>query len=658
MQLDTQQEKAVSVFTGPALVAAGPGSGKTAVLTRRVVYLTRQRGVVPENILVLTFTRAAAKEMEGRYRSLAGPESQGVMFGTFHSVFFRILRESCGFSGSSLLSGESRLKLVGRLCRRVVPKLSDDPDFVRDVCSEISKVRQTNARISEYKSDIMQPEAFRRLYQMYTGHLKEECKLDFDDCILQSLRMLKDRPDILERWQNQYRFILVDEFQDVSPPQFELVRLLAGSQANLFAVGDDDQGIYGFRGAGSGVLEAFKEAYPDCACITLALNYRCRRDIVIASRAMIEQNKVRIKKDLKAFCAEPGTVKIVRAPDEYTEAEYIARDIRRLTDSCSPAALREFAVLVRTKPMALLFHEILEKHGIPDTLPMGKHSEVQEDVLAYLKLAEDPDDRKMLYRILNRPDRGLEREAFGRGPGGFEQARRYEEGDREAIRQIDRLQADLQILKRMPPFAAVNFIRKGIGYENWLKRRELSEGREAKRAIQELDALQAEAAGYRSAAQWESAVLDREAVKAHADAHPAVTLATIHASKGLEYANVYMPAVNEGILPYSRALLPEEVEEERRLFYVGMTRAKESLTILTEKTRRHRPQTASRFLGPLSGFPVYDLSEASMSSASSASSSISMASSSSSKASETTSYSSSESMYDRDGTPFSSSSYR
>ncbi len=658
MQLDGQQERAVCVFTGPALVAAGPGSGKTAVLTRRVVHLTETRGVAPEHILVLTFTRAAAGEMEARYRKLAGPGLSGVMFGTFHSVFFRILRESCGFSGSSLLTGESRQKLVQRFCRSVTPRLADNPDFVRDVSSEISKVRRIHARISEYESDVMPPEAFRSVYQMYTGYLREKRKLDFDDCILESLRIFRTRPDILKKWQDLFRFILVDEFQDVSAYQFELVRLLAGSQANLFAVGDDDQGIYGFRGAGSGIMQAFLDAYPDCTFITLALNYRCRSDIVKASRAVIEQNKNRIEKDLKAACRESGSVRIVRAPDAYAEALYIAGDIRKALRDHAASAYTDFAILVRTRPAALIFHEILEQYGIPDTLKSGDKSEIREDVFAYLKLAGNPDNREMLYRILNRPDRGLEREAFGRGPGSFEQARRFETGDREAVRKIDRLEDDLRILKNLPPFAAVNFLRKGIGYEDWFKRREYAKGRDGQKVVQELDALQAEAAGYQTASLWETAILDREAAATGGKGGPAVTLTTIHASKGLEYARVYIPAVNEGILPYSRALTPDAVEEERRLFYVGMTRAKTSLTLLTEKTRRHRPQTASRFLDPLSEFPVYDLPEASASSASSASSSISMASSSSSKASDTTSYSSSESMYPREGSPFSSSSYR
>ncbi len=656
MELDKEQQRAVSVFTGPALVAAGPGSGKTAVLTRRVVNLTRKCKVAPEHILVLTFTRAAAQEMESRYRKLAEPEFQGVMFGTFHSVFFRILRESCGFSGESLITGDGRSRLVQRCCRKVLPQLADDPDFIRDVSSEISRARRIHAQIGQYESDLMPPEAFRTIYRLYTGHLRDTRKLDFDDCILESLRIFKTRPEILEKWQALFQFILVDEFQDVSQSQFELVRILAGEKANLFAVGDDDQGIYGFRGAGSGVMQAFREVYPQCAFITLTTNYRSCADIVRASCLEIGQNRHRIRKDLKAACADPGLVKIVRAFDEHAEADYIAEDIQNLKSAGKASSYSDFAILVRTRPLAFIFHEALEKHGIPDTLQGRKTSEIREDVLAYLKLAADPDDRRLLYRILNRPDRGLEREAFGRGAGAFFQAVRFAQGDERMLQTIEKFRNDLKILQSLPPFAAVNFLRKGIGYEDWLRRREIAQGKSGKQSEQELDMLQAEAAGYRSVQQWESTILDRAAAPPEGKEMPAVTITTIHASKGLEYTRVYLPAVNEGILPYSRALSAEAVEEERRLFYVGMTRAKMSLTILTEKERRHRPQTASRFLGPLSGFPVYDLPESCASSASSASSSISMASSSSSKASETSSYSSSESMYPSDGSPLSSSS--
>ncbi|MGI5990455.1 MAG: ATP-dependent helicase [Lachnospiraceae bacterium] len=654
MNLSEQQKRAVRFFKGPALVAAGPGSGKTAVLTRRVLYLAEERNVDPTHILVLTFTRAAAGEMEERYRNMAPPSLQGAVFGTFHSFFFRILRESCGFSARDLLTEEARHKLIRRICRRVMPKLANDPDFIRDVSSEISRVRRIHASISAYESDIMPPDAFRRLFGLYTEYLKENRKIDFDDCILESIRVFREHPDILLYWQEQFSFILVDEFQDVSQTQFELVRLLAGTTANLFAVGDDDQAIYGFRGAGTDVLQKFREYYPDSAYFPLNMNYRCGSEIVRASRLVIEENKKRIEKDLKAAGEEPGRVRIIHTPDEYREADCIAREIKILCRT--GARFSDFAVLCRTKPIESVFHKAFERMNIPDTMSGMNDSEAKEDILAYLRAAEDPGNARELYKILERPERDLEREAFGRGTDIFRHAEEFYRGEEKQLKKLRKLMSDLKILHSLPPFAAVNFIRKGIGYEDWLRTVELSRGNDGAQTEKELDQIQAEAAEFSTFYQWERALKDKAARKKADQKGPAVTLTTIHASKGLEYKHVYLPAVNEGILPYSRALTPDAVEEERRLFYVAMTRAKSSLTILTEKERLHRPQTASRFLSPLSDFPVYELSFSS--SDSSASSSISMASSSSSKASETSSYSSSESMYPSDGLPFSSSSYR
>lgn len=657
MNLNAQQKRAVSVFQGPALVAAGPGSGKTAVLTRRVLYLVQEKQVDPVHILVLTFTRAAAREMERRYLQMAPPEAEGPMFGTFHSVFFRILRESCGYAGTDLITNEFRLKLLRRFCRQTMPQLADDPDFIRDISSEISRMRRIHASPESYTSDIMPPDSFRKIYRLYSGYLKNKRKIDFDDCILGTLRVFRQRPDVLHKWQNLYQFILVDEFQDVSESQFELVRLLAGDSANLFAVGDDDQGIYGFRGAGTGVLQNFLKWYPDCAYITLNVNYRCESAIVAASRLVIEENKNRLEKDPQAASEKPGSVRIIHAPDEYREADFIAREIRELC--CGQANVLDFAILLRTKPLMQVFHEALQRQGIPDTMSGQESSETREDIFAYLRVAQKPEAKDELYKILNRPERGLDREAFPEGLADLTVAMRYYLGEEEKTACARKMTRDFRIIRSLPPFAAVNFIRKGTGYEDWLRRKYLAQGKDGLLAAKELDTIQAEAAGFSDFRQWEKKILDSRAAGAAAPSGPAVTLTTIHASKGLEYDRVYIPAVNEGILPYSRALTSEAVEEERRLFYVAMTRAKSSLTILTEKERLRRPQTASRFLSPLRVFPVYDLSpESSAASASSASSSISIASSSSSNASETTSYSSSESMYPRDGSPFSSSSYR
>lgn len=645
MQLDSYQQRAVCHFKGPALVLAGPGSGKTAVLTNRVLHLVRERDIDPANILVLTFTRAAAAEMQQRYLHMAPPGLTGVTFGTFHSVFFRILRNIYGYTASDLLTDDEKRRFVRQECRRLVPQLAGDADFIRDVSSELSKCKRITEDIEFYESTVMEVETFRVIWQAYSSYLKSHHKLDYDDCILRAIQVFETRPDILEQWQSVFRFLLVDEFQDVSDFQLELVRLLAGTDANLFVVGDDDQGIYGFRGAGTGVLKKFQMTYPDCALFRLNINYRSHADIVKASRLVIEENKDRLYKDLHANTCEKCTgkslnvvkdtltpeillrrlpVRVLHFDNERQEAAYIAHeilaDMNERKRKGETGSLRDYAVLVRTRAIGRIYHETFLTQKIPDTTGLGKESEIRQDIFGYLRLAAEPKCLAHLLPLLNRPPRGLDKEAFfiDEGKDPYVQALRYYAWDSEQKHRIQTLQADLYVLASLPPGAAITYIKKGMGYESWISKKYRANGQDDKSARGELAALQEEASAFFSWGEWEQAQerksdmpigmsAEKQArIQAGTRQGPAlkaaVTLTTLHASKGLEYRYVYLPAVNEGILPYSRAMTPEAIEEERRLFYVGMTRAKNRLTIMTEKERLHRPQTASRFLGCLRSF--------------------------------------------------------
>ena len=641
------QREAVTWGQGPLLVLAGPGSGKTFVITCRVLYLTEQLGVRPERILVVTFSRAATKEMEDRYNALrdrrdagekdsAGEKARGrVTFGTFHSFFFGILRTAYGYSADQVAGEEERREILYSLIRERRMESDDIRSLARNLMSEIALVKEERAELDHYYSVSCPADTFREIFRAYEkalGHLKN---IDYEAMLLMTYELLTGRPDILAAVQKRWQWVLVDEFQDINRLQYEIVRMIAGPENNLTIVGDDDQSIYRFRGAKPEIMLGFGKDYPGAKQVLLDVNFRSTPEIVKTSDRLIRKNSRRFKKEIRARKPSGKPVDTLVFRDTSEETLWIAREIRRRVRELPEGApekldYSDIAVLYRTSLQPRLLTAKLMAENIPfrmrEMLPDLMDHWIAKDVSAYLRLARGIPEPGDLVRIMNRPNRYIRREALRRGGESLEGIRAYYSGsDQRWMRdRIFGLQQDLKALGRMKVSDAIRYLRKEIGYDAFL--REYGETHFIEEAeLQEiLDEVQESAEGFRLPEEWFAhAKQFREDLlkKGGGPAGPQngsgpagpqngsgpagplfgaengqVQLMTFHASKGLEFPVVFILDVNEGVVPHRKAGTREEREEERRMFYVAMTRAKEELHVCTCRKRFRRDAEESQFI--------------------------------------------------------------
>lgn len=617
MTFSTSQKKAVSLMEGPAMILAGPGSGKTMVITHRIRHLI-DSGVRPDNILVITFTRAAAMQMRSRFLSLTGGEDPRVTFGTFHAVFFQILRNAYHYTYDSILREDERFRILAGLGESLRLDTDDMKSWVSDISAEISQVKTEKIPLDYYYSSNCPEEDFRRLYRGYEEQKQRMRKIDFDDMCCYTADLFHARKDILSSWQNHYRYILIDEFQDINSLQYEIVRELAEPQRNLFIVGDDDQSIYRFRGSKPEIMLNFPKDYPDAKVITLEENYRSTASIVDASLAVIEENRSRFRKDLHSVSEKGDPVKVLECRDPATEYLYLVSAIRKsITAGVKPG---DIAILTRTNLQARGPAEKLMEFSIPvsvrDSMPNLYDHFTAQDFLAYLRMSRGERSVSDFLRICNRPNRYISRESVeassrrieGRAVVSFPALMSYYRDKPWMCDRIRKMEDDLTRLSSMKMYAALNYIRMGIGYDAFLK--EYAEKR--KLNLEELtdteNELQEAAKPFEQPKQWEAYIEDyrkkmeelrRESSGDGEKNQESVTLSTFHSAKGLEFYEVFLLDVNEGTIPYKKASLPAEIEEERRLFYVGMTRAEKKLHILYVKERYNKKLEPSRFLDAL-----------------------------------------------------------
>lgn len=617
MSLSTSQQKAVGITEGPAMVLAGPGSGKTMVITHRIKHLI-ESGVRPETICVITFTRAAAMQMKARFEKLMPHGHFRVTFGTFHAVFFQILRYAYNYTSDNILRDDERFRILAGLAEGMHLETEDQKSWVADVSAEISQVKTERINLDYYYSSTCPEEDFRRICREYEREKQRMRKIDFDDMCCYTADLFHARADILRNWQDRFRYILIDEFQDINSLQYEIVRSLALPENNLFIVGDDDQSIYRFRGSKPEIMLNFPRDYPDAKVITLRENYRSTGCIVDASLAVIAENKNRFKKDLKSVSEKGEPVEVLECRDPQEEYLYLVSAIRKnMADGIRPG---QIAVLTRTNLQARGPAEKLMEFTIPvnvrDHMPLLYDHFTAQDFMAYLKLASGDRSQSLFLRICNRPNRYISREAVqascrhegGRSILSFDALRAFYHDKPWMTERIENLERDLGRIGSMKVYAAINYIRMGVGYDSFLK--EYAEKR--KLNLEELtdteDEIQENSRSFDASAQWEQHI--EEYRKQMADMQDlrqgqggsdqeAVTLSTFHSAKGLEFREVYLLDVNEGLIPYKKANLPAEIEEERRLFYVGMTRAEKKLHILYVKERFNKKMKPSRFLDAL-----------------------------------------------------------
>lgn len=602
-----QQQEAIMHGAGPMMVLAGPGSGKTFVLTRRIAHLINTHHIGPSEILVITFTKAAAGEMQQRFLSLCEGKHPPVTFGTFHAVFYSILKETSRCRTGSILSEAEKKKILQEIIRKNRYHISLSSEMLEEILSEISQYKSRcfssgDTNKINYTPQNISPDLFRNLYQDFTQAQEILGKIDFDDMALKCLELFQERPDILRQYQVRYRYLLIDEFQDIAPIQYHLVRLLAAPDDNIFIVGDDDQSIYGFRGAKPDIMRNFPKEYPSVKIVALKVNYRSTPQVVTAAGKLIGHNKNRFPKEISS-AKEPGIpLRVTRTENAEKMEEEL---IRCLLPEKNAGKLADCAVISRTSARFPMLSEKLRQAGIPcifkEKIKSIYDHEIVYDLLAYLEFAMTPPkerSRSQLFRIMNRPLRYISREAVDENAdfGHLMQYYRGKPGIREAV---IRLKQDLERISTMPVFLAVSYIRKGIGYDAYLLERfgeNNMPGRgkwtsdvpeKEKINIQELaDMIQSSAKGCRTLSQWKAVMEERkEEMQSSAKAgEPApkegVAFLTMHGSKGLEYDKVFIVNCNEGSTPHQKARSEEEIEEERRMFYVAMTRAKKELTML------------------------------------------------------------------------------
>ena len=583
-EANAAQEAAIKHRDGPALVIAGPGSGKTFVITRRLDYLINNCHIKPSSILTITYTNAAAKEMKKRAWNFLGNSAYGLNFGTFHSIFYSVLKNRFAMSASNILKNSDKFIILSDIAVRIGLDTADMKGIADELSSIISR-NKNGIAARDGLSDTLR----EQLFTLYQDRLKEERLIDFDDMILKCLSLFKKEPETLEKWRDLYRYIQIDEFQDINNSQYELIKILAGDSGNIFAVGDDDQSIYGFRGASPGIMMRFLSDYPGADQYELNINYRCKRGIAEASESVIVMNTMRLAKHPEAFDKTGGRVNVAEFPDRMGEIKAIASLI-------DPASFGSYAVLTRTNELASYFADGLCRKGIPVIASSKGRSlydgDIGKDVISYIRLALGAYERRDILRVMNKPLRYLSREAFAGEKARYEDALDFYKGRQGIFETAERFVSDIKLMGRMRPKAFMMYLKNVIGYEEYLKK----EGRRT----EELMLLCKEAERHGSLREWLDAVRTEEGQeggeKNRAYTGNGVAVMTLHASKGLEFREVFIVDVNEGIIPYHRAKLKEELEEERRLFYVGMTRAIDALHLFYIKDSFGKAMSPSVFL--------------------------------------------------------------
>ena len=611
--LNNEQKKAVTHFKGPCMVIGTPGSGKTRVITERVHYLVQECKINPSNILVITFTKAAAVEMKRRYYDLAGNNAGKVQFGTFHAIFFTILKIAYNYTSGNIIHDNARRSLLREIVAQTHIEIQDENEFLNDLESEISLVKGGRIDLEHYYPVNCPQNTFKKIFSTYQNELIKQRLIDFDDMLVYCYELLSQRPDILRMWQKQYPFILIDEFQDINRVQYDVIKLLAKPGNNIFIVGDDDQSIYGFRGAKPGIMQQFLKDYKGARKYGLNINYRCSSPVVEAAGNLIK-HKNRISKKLEAAIKTPAEKKTPVYIMEFNgladENNYICRKILEYHSQGIP--YKEIAVLFRTNIQARALTSKLMEYNIPfimkEHLPNIYEHWIAKDILAYIRIALGDRDRASFLRVINKPKRYVHRNAFTEPYVDIEELKLFYEDKSWMIERIEQFQSDLKFIASLKPFAAVNYIRKGAGYDDYIKEYADYRGIHKDGLEAVLDELQEEAKSHKSFKEWfeyielygeelkEQAGKSRDILNGKEQEGSSVTVLTMHGAKGLEYNCVFIPDANDGVTPHNKAVLDDDIEEERRMFYVAMTRARKYLYICYVKERFNKEAEVSCFV--------------------------------------------------------------
>lgn len=607
--LNDKQKEAVLCTDGPCLVIAGAGSGKTKVLTHKIAYLMSEKYIKPWNILAITFTNKAANEMKQRVEALVGEAAQNMWIGTFHSICVRILRKTIdriGFDSSFLIFDTSDQKTLIKECMKTL-KIDDKLFTDRSVLAEISNGKndmlEPKAYGVKYAGDYRR-ETIAKIYELYQQRLKENNAIDFDDIINYTIKILTENPDVLEYYADKFRYVLVDEYQDTNKAQFTLVTILASRYGNITVVGDNDQGIYSFRGADISNILNFEKDFPGTKIIKLEQNYRCTGNILKAANAVIKNNENKYEKKLWTQNDEGELPTIHKADDEYDEGRYIVEQINHLKRE-EYYKYSDFVVLYRMNSQSRAIEEILRREDIPYKIVGGlKFYERKEikDIISYLRLIFNPSDNISLKRVINEPKRGIGKTSIDNvqeiaektGVSMFEIVKHAEEyglnrlkaNSAEFIQLIEEMRGQIEEL------SISELIKQTLKKSGYVKALEDENTTEAETRIQNLEEFLTVAIEFEeqeadnSLADFLEGITLSSDIDGMEESEDTVTLMTLHSAKGLEFNTVFLVGMEEGIFPGNKCIgEPQELEEERRLFYVGITRAKRYLYLTCAKKR-------------------------------------------------------------------------
>lgn len=634
------QLRAITHTEGPMLVLAGPGSGKTTVITQRIKYLIEEKNISPETILVITFTKAAAKEMQQRFIKLTDNKIYPVSFGTFHAIFFQILRYTYRFDSKNIIREYEKANLISEIIKQIPDELFtsinnnpfvdnnliektqsisekineekenlNNPENIEFILSEISKIKNSNQSLDLYEESILTKSQFEYVYQEYKNQMSSLKKLDFDDMVLLCHNLLSSRSEILSIWQNKFKYILIDEFQDISPMQYEVVKLLSKPEDNLFIVGDDDQSIYGFRGASPEIMLSFENDYPNTEKVLLGINYRSYSDIVKYSSNLISKNQKRFKKKINAFNKADNGVKLYYFKNKEQQNESIIQLIKQYVQE-KDGKYSDIAIIYRTNNNSIYLSEKLKKSNIPikqkEKSTNIYNTPVAKDIISYLRFGLNQENLDDFYRIMNKPVRYIKKYTVPLKPFKMEELLQNNKTEDYVIHNILQLYKDLNFISTMTPFAAVNYIQKGIGYEKYINS-QAKQSQNFQKYIEEsnknMNILLEEAKEFKTIEAWLEYIENYSNLcnkdESEDSNSNAVNIVTMHASKGLEWDVVILPDVNEGTVPHKKAVTDDDIEEERRMFYVAMTRAKKNLFIFSLKEERAENILPSRFINEL-----------------------------------------------------------
>lgn len=606
MSLNPAQMKAIAHKSGPCMVLAGPGSGKTTVITKRTEYLIKKHKVNPEEILVITFSKAASKEMRERFHKLNPEERYPVTFGTFHGIYYGILKWAYKLDAKNIFSEEEKYQLLYQIVEHLSLEMEDEKEFIQDIAGEISVIKNNQLFIDSYESLHCDSVVFRKIYEQYEKERKAKRKIDFDDMLVLTYQLFVNRPDVLRMWQKKYKYILIDEFQDINQVQYDVIRMLAAPENNLFIVGDDDQSIYQFRGARPDIMLDFPKTYPDTKQYILDVNYRSTKAIVNGAARVISHNKTRFEKKIITLNEQGAPVHIQEVRHPIEESKYVLKEIQNTLAQGVPA--KEIAILFRTNIEARALVETCMEYNMPfqmkEHFPNLYEHFIGRNLITYMKMALGDRTRKSFLEIMNRPNRYIGRDSVERGEITFESLRKFYIDKEWMQDRIDQFELDLRILQRMAPYGAIQYIRKHVGYDEFLV--EYAAKRKIK--LEELNEILMEieerAKAFKTIEEWFAHIEEystelKRQIEYRNDKKDAIALMTMHGAKGLEFDTVFVIGMNEGISPYKKADTKEELEEERRMFYVAMTRAKRKLIITYTKERNGKRMEQSRYVSEL-----------------------------------------------------------